>query len=62
MDLEQVSALGKAWNQKDLIQFGGALADPNPTTANAGHLNGNRMFWNSDYMVGCYLHLQWGML
>lgn len=51
MNLTQVLALGNAWNQPDLIRFGSDLADPNPKTANSGRLVGNRMFWNSDYMV-----------
>lgn len=51
MELSQVSSLGESWNQTNLIQFGSALDEPSPTTANAGDLVGNRMFWNSDYMV-----------
>jgi hypothetical protein len=51
MDLNKVSALGNSWNQHELIRFAHDLSDPNPNTANAGSLNGNRMFWNSDYMV-----------
>lgn len=51
MNLTQIQELGNAWNSEDIIRFGTDLADPDPTTANAGHLNGNRMFWYSDYMV-----------
>ncbi|KAG8688246.1 hypothetical protein FRC09_013012, partial [Ceratobasidium sp. 395] len=39
------------WNQTELIRFGTDLANPKPKTANAGKVNGNRMFWNSDYMI-----------
>ncbi|QRV76810.1 polysaccharide lyase family 8 protein [Ceratobasidium sp. AG-Ba] len=51
MNLTQVTQLGEAWNQDDLTHFGTDLADANPKTANAGSLNGNRLFWYSDYMV-----------
>jgi hypothetical protein len=51
MDLNQVSTLGSCWNQSELMRFAHDLSDPDPKTANVGSLNGNRMFWNSDYMV-----------
>ncbi|KAG9126334.1 hypothetical protein FRC07_003855 [Ceratobasidium sp. 392] len=51
VNLTQVRNLGEAWNQTELIRFGTDLADPKPKTANAGKLNGNRFFWNSDYMT-----------
>ncbi|CAE6479342.1 unnamed protein product [Rhizoctonia solani] len=49
--LNEVRQLGEAWKQKDLIKFGSSLTGANDDTANAGKLTGNRMFWNSDYMV-----------
>ncbi|KAG8729516.1 hypothetical protein FRC11_008570 [Ceratobasidium sp. 423] len=49
---DEVLRLGNEWNQKDLIEFGSGLTGVNDDTANAGKLTGNRMFWNSDYMVG----------
>ncbi|KAJ1303056.1 hypothetical protein OPQ81_011257 [Rhizoctonia solani] len=52
MALDQVRDLGNAWNQKDLIDFGSSLTGVSDDTANSGKLIGNRMFWNSDYMVG----------
>ncbi|QRW05711.1 polysaccharide lyase family 8 protein [Ceratobasidium sp. AG-Ba] len=51
INLTQVQTLGNAWNEEELIRFGTDLADPKPKTANSGRLVGNRMFWNSDYMV-----------
>ncbi|KAG8762719.1 hypothetical protein FRC12_008896 [Ceratobasidium sp. 428] len=51
VNLTQVKTLGEAWNQTELIRFGTDLANPKPKTANAGKVNGNRMFWNSDYMI-----------
>ncbi|KAH7332871.1 chondroitin AC/alginate lyase, partial [Rhizoctonia solani] len=46
-----VRELGNAWGQNLLIEFGTALAGASDSTANSGKLIGNRMFWNSDYMV-----------
>ncbi|KDN46035.1 hypothetical protein RSAG8_04542, partial [Rhizoctonia solani AG-8 WAC10335] len=43
-------ALGDAWNSTQLQRFATDLSKP-IKTANAGYLTGNRMFWNSDYMV-----------
>ncbi|KAG9104671.1 hypothetical protein FRC06_000057 [Ceratobasidium sp. 370] len=50
MNLTQVKLLGDAWNQTQLQKFARDLSQT-PTSANAGGLLGNRMFWNSDYMV-----------
>ncbi|KAG8693994.1 hypothetical protein FRC09_010133 [Ceratobasidium sp. 395] len=50
LNLTQVRVLGDAWNQTQLQKFARDL-NQKPTTANAGRLLGNRMFWNSDYMV-----------
>ncbi|KAG9111449.1 hypothetical protein FRC07_008050, partial [Ceratobasidium sp. 392] len=49
MNLTQVKLLGDAWNQTQLQKFAYDL-NKTITTANAGGLLGNRMFWNSDYM------------
>ncbi|CAE7184577.1 unnamed protein product [Rhizoctonia solani] len=51
MALDEVTELGNGWNQKDLIEFGSSLTGTSDDTANSGKLIGNRMFWNSDYMV-----------
>ncbi|CAE6505916.1 unnamed protein product [Rhizoctonia solani] len=51
MSLDEVRELGNAWNQKDLIEFGSSLTGASDDTANTGKLMGNRMFWNSDYMI-----------
>ncbi|CAE6346706.1 unnamed protein product [Rhizoctonia solani] len=50
MNLSSVQALGDAWNSTRLQRFATDLSKP-IKTANAGYLTGNRMFWNSDYMV-----------
>ncbi|CAE6446560.1 unnamed protein product [Rhizoctonia solani] len=50
MNLTTVQALGDAWNSTQLQKFATDLSKP-AKTANAGYLTGNRMFWNSDYMV-----------
>ncbi|KAF8705405.1 Polysaccharide lyase family 8, N terminal alpha-helical domain, partial [Rhizoctonia solani] len=42
--------LGDAWNQTQIQRFVRDL-EPVPTSVNAGPLLGNRMFWDSDYMV-----------
>ncbi|CAE6473793.1 unnamed protein product [Rhizoctonia solani] len=51
MDLSQILNLGKAWSQKDLIDFGSRLTGSDDNSANSGGLIGARMFWSSDYMV-----------
>ncbi|KAF8761732.1 Polysaccharide lyase family 8, N terminal alpha-helical domain [Rhizoctonia solani] len=50
MNLTRVQELGDAWNSTELQKFATDLSKP-IETANAGFLTGNRMFWNSDYMV-----------
>ncbi|KAF8680230.1 Polysaccharide lyase family 8, N terminal alpha-helical domain [Rhizoctonia solani] len=50
MNLTRVQELGNAWNSTELQKFATDLSKP-IETANAGFLTGNRMFWNSDYMV-----------
>ncbi|KAL5637653.1 hypothetical protein ACGC1H_002058 [Rhizoctonia solani] len=51
IDLSQVLKLGKAWSQKDLIEFGTKLTGSSDNSANSGGLLGTRMFWSSDYLV-----------
>ncbi|CAE6465737.1 unnamed protein product [Rhizoctonia solani] len=52
MNLEDVTELGNAWGQQDLIQFGTALTEAaNDSSVNAAKLTGNRVFWSSDYAV-----------
>ena len=46
--------LGKQWSSDSLIGFASSLSEKT-TSANAGNLIGNRMFYTSDYMV-CGLH------
>ncbi|CAE6389457.1 unnamed protein product [Rhizoctonia solani] len=50
INLTRVQELGDAWNSTQLQNFATDLNKP-IKTANAGFLTGNRMFWNSDYMV-----------
>ncbi|KAF8609433.1 galactose mutarotase-like protein [Ceratobasidium sp. AG-I] len=50
MNLTRVQLLGDAWKKTELQKFAHDLSQT-PKTANAGGLEGNRMFWNSDYMV-----------
>jgi len=46
----QVAELGRLWNSQVLKDFASRLTGTF-TTANAGNLLGNRMFYTSDYMV-----------
>ncbi|CCO29184.1 hypothetical protein BN14_03188 [Rhizoctonia solani AG-1 IB] len=48
--LDGFQTLGDAWNQTQIQKFFRDL-EPVPESVNAGPLVGNRMFWNSDYMV-----------
>ena len=49
-NLTEVRVLGENWQSDKLINIVGSL-NQSTTNANAGSLNGNRMFWNNDYMV-----------
>ncbi|CCO35094.1 hypothetical protein BN14_09208 [Rhizoctonia solani AG-1 IB] len=49
-NITEVRVLGDAWNQAQMQRFARDLG-PVPTSVNAGPLIGNKMFWNSDYMV-----------
>ncbi|CEL56342.1 polysaccharide lyase family 8 [Rhizoctonia solani AG-1 IB] len=49
-NITEIRVLGDAWNQAQMQRFARDLG-PVPTSVNAGPLIGNRMFWNSDYMV-----------
>jgi hypothetical protein len=49
-NLSAVGELGRQWQSKPLIDFESNLST-NVTHANAGGLQGNHMFYTSDYMV-----------
>ncbi|KAF8232548.1 polysaccharide lyase family 8 protein [Tricholoma matsutake] len=49
-NLTAVGELGQQWNSKPLIDFATSLKN-NTSNANAGSLQGNRMFYTNDYMV-----------
>ncbi|KAJ8589420.1 polysaccharide lyase family 8 protein [Rhizopogon salebrosus TDB-379] len=50
MNLSKVEELGEQWNSDVLTNFARSLS-VNATSANAGELIGNRMFFANDYMV-----------
>ncbi|KAJ6604690.1 polysaccharide lyase family 8 protein, partial [Mycena vulgaris] len=50
LNLTKIDALGQEWDSTTLEGFSSALS-VNTTTANAGQLEGNRMFYDNDYMV-----------
>jgi hypothetical protein len=52
MNLTEIGVLGEEWGSDTLINFSANLSQ-NVTSANAGNLQGNHMFYNNDYMVGC---------
>ncbi|KAG8905392.1 hypothetical protein FRB99_009005 [Tulasnella sp. 403] len=50
INLTQVQQLGQLWNSQPM-QTAATNLMKNGSTANAGDLVGNRMFWDNDYMV-----------
>jgi len=50
LNLTKIGDLGNEWNSSSLIDFSTSLSK-NVTTANAGNLLGNKMFFDNDYMV-----------
>ncbi|KAF8898701.1 polysaccharide lyase family 8 protein [Infundibulicybe gibba] len=54
INLTEVQVLGQEWGSNSLTTFAESLSN-NTSNANAGHLVGNRMFYDNDYMVhrGC---------
>jgi hypothetical protein len=50
-NLTAVGELGQQWNSQPLINYKKDLSKKTPN-ANAGSLEGNRMFYTNDYMVG----------
>ncbi|KAJ7579689.1 polysaccharide lyase family 8 protein [Mycena floridula] len=50
MNLTQIQELGSSWQSPTLTKFGSSLL-ATATTANAGNLVGNRMFYTNDYMI-----------
>ncbi len=51
MNLTAISLLGGAWNSSALRNFGSLSNNNHTEGANAGKLEGNRMFYNNDYMA-----------
>lgn len=51
MNLTTVGELGRVWQSQPLIDFERSLVKPT-SHANAGNLQGNRMFFTNDYIVG----------
>jgi hypothetical protein len=49
-NLSQVGHVGEEWGSSTMINFATSLS-ANVTSANAGALIGNRMFFSNDYMV-----------
>ncbi|KAH7915793.1 polysaccharide lyase family 8 protein [Hygrophoropsis aurantiaca] len=50
INISQVQELGEQWQSDTLLNFYESLSK-NTSNANAGELTGNRMFFDSDYMV-----------
>lgn len=50
LNLTKIDELGQQWGADTLRDFATTLARKS-SSANAGQLEGNRMFWNNDYMV-----------
>ncbi|KAJ6503511.1 polysaccharide lyase family 8 protein [Mycena vitilis] len=50
LNLTKIGVLGDEWSSDTLVKFSDSLSQ-NSTTANAGNLIGNRMFYDNDYMV-----------
>ncbi|KAF9563105.1 polysaccharide lyase family 8 protein [Agrocybe pediades] len=50
LNLTEIGQLGQQWGSETLINFSNSLS-ANVSTANAGNLVGNRMFYANDYMV-----------
>lgn len=50
INLTKVAQLGQEWGASSLVNFAQSLSNPS-STANAGGLTGNRMFYDNDYMV-----------
>ncbi|QRW23662.1 polysaccharide lyase family 8 protein [Rhizoctonia solani] len=51
-NLGDVTELGNAWGQQDLIEFGTVLSQAaNESSVNSAKLTGSRVFWSSDYVV-----------
>jgi len=50
INITEIRQLGVEWDSDVLIDIADKLLK-NTTDANIGHLKGNRMFWDNDYMV-----------
>ncbi|KAJ7573686.1 polysaccharide lyase family 8 protein [Mycena floridula] len=51
MNLTEVGALGEMWSSSTLSDFASSLSGTTSSSANAGDLLGNRIFYDMDYMV-----------
>ena len=54
MNISQIQQIGDLWGS-EIIQSVAESFAANSSTANAGDINGNRMFYANDYMVSCAL-------
>jgi len=50
LNLTEIQQLGQDWSSQILVDFVDRLSR-NVTSANAGQLEGNQMFYTNDYMV-----------
>jgi len=50
LNLTKIDTLGQEWGSSPIVDFASSLSK-NSTSANAGNLNGNKMFYDNDYMV-----------
>lgn len=51
INISRIPAATGLWNSSHALANIVARLQSNTTTANVGHLNGNRFFWDADYMV-----------
>ncbi|KAF5384577.1 hypothetical protein D9757_007500 [Collybiopsis confluens] len=51
LNLSEIAELGDVRSSQEMMQFASSLAGANGTSANAGALEGNKMFFANDYMV-----------
>ena len=54
MNISQIQQIGDLWGS-EIIQSVAESFAANSSTANAGDINGNRIFYANDYMVSCAL-------
>jgi len=56
INLTEVRELGQLWSSDTLTRFANDLSATS-SSANAGQLEGNMMFYTNDYMVGFLNHV-----